>query len=196
MIVIPNCFPNVLKVKSRPAKEIVKIITVGRFDEAKDYRTAILSIKELRKSCSNFLFQIVGYGKLEHQIRRWIDDNDLAGDIALLINPKNVSELLDESDVYLTTSAYEGTSNSIMEAMNASLPIVATNVGDNDRIIIDGVNGFLHKVGDYTRIAESVSILVKDHKLRCEFGSRGNEMLEKNYSFERFKESYIQLINQ
>lgn len=194
MIVIPNCFPKVKQIKSRPKKEIVKIITVGRFDEAKDYRTAILSIKELMKSCPNFVYQIVGYGKLEKQIREWIVENDLSRNVVLCINPDNVSALLDESDIYLTTSAYEGTSNSIMEALNASLPIVATNVGDNNRLVHEGRSGFLHDVGDYKNIANSLLFLTKNYESRVKFGIVSHEILQKNYSYEKFKNSYIELI--
>lgn len=51
--------------------------------------------------------------------------------------------MLDKADIYLSTSLFEGTSNSIMEAMNADLPIVATNVGDNGLLVKNEINGFL-----------------------------------------------------
>lgn len=195
-LVIPNCFYNIHDVFVRPIKSHSKIITVGRFDEAKDYKTAIKSIYELTKTKPIFIFQIVGYGKLESEIRKWITYYKLEGFIQVLINPDNISELLNEADIYLSTSIFEGTSNSIMEAMNASLPIVATNVGDNNRMIFEGKNGFLHHVGDYKGIVKSLEALMDDYNLRIKFGIRSNQILRENYSFKKFKESYIQLIEQ
>lgn len=195
-LVIPNCFYNIHDVFVRPIKSHSKIITVGRFDEAKDYKTAIKSIYELTKTKPIFIFQIVGYGKLESEIRKWITYYKLEGFIQVLINPDNIFELLNGADIYLSTSIFEGTSNSIMEAMNASLPIVATNVGDNNRMIFEGENGFLHHVGDYKGIVKSLETLMDDYNLRIKFGIRSNQILRENYSFKKFKESYIQLIEQ
>jgi glycosyltransferase involved in cell wall biosynthesis len=193
---IPNCFPNINSPKTRSKKSIIKIITLGRFVEQKDYTTALKSITVLKEKELSFIFQIIGYGKLENQIRKEIAEYGLSTFVEIFINPDNIAELLEEADIYLSTSIFEGTSNSIMEAMNASLPIVATNVGDNNRMIFEGENGFLHHVGDYKEIAKSLETLMDDYNLRIKLGIRSNQILRENYSFKKFKESYIQLIEQ
>jgi glycosyltransferase involved in cell wall biosynthesis len=193
-LVIPNCFPLIKTTIRHQSKSRVIIISVGRFVEVKDYQTAILAMSILKKTIPDFLFQIVGYGKLEFQIRKWIVEENLEDNINIFLNPNNIPELLDFADIYLSTSLYEGTSNSIMEAMNASLPIVATNVGDNNRLVKKSENGFLHNVGDITGISKSLEVLINDFEKRTEFGIKSNLFLRENYSFEKFKESYIQLI--
>lgn len=193
-VVIPNCFPDISNAFRREQKEIIKIITVGRFVEEKDYFTAIRAIKELRETRDNFVFQIVGYGKLENAIRKIISELCLGKNVEVFINPNNITELLNDADIYLSTSLFEGTSNSIMEAMNACLPIVATNVGDNGRLISGGVNGFLHTVGDYAAIAESIKLLIDDYKKRITFGLASHKILCENYSYNIFKYRYLQLM--
>jgi glycosyltransferase involved in cell wall biosynthesis len=60
--------------------------------------------------------------------------------IKIFINPANIPDILNECDIYLSTSLFEGLSNSIMEAMVAGLPVIATDVGDNKYLVKDGFN--------------------------------------------------------
>jgi glycosyltransferase involved in cell wall biosynthesis len=143
IVVIPNCFEHIAPYSLKMENDIVNIIMVGRFVEQKDYKSAIESIALLSQSTRNIHFHIVGYGKLEMEIRQWVTEYQIGDITTLHINPNNISELLYNSDIYLSTSLFEGTSNAIMEALNANLPVVATDVGDNNCLVNEGVNGFL-----------------------------------------------------
>ena len=192
-IVIPNCFPNISKPIKRTDKDIKTIITVGRFEPQKDYLTAIKTIADLRKARQDFVFTIIGHGHIESQVRDWVEEYGLTDYTQVLIAPDNVQEILKSADIYLSTSLFEGTSNSIMEAMNWSIPVVATNVGDNNQLIKDSWNGYLISIGDYKRLSEHLLKLLHDDKLRIEMGIRGNERLH-NYSVERFVENYSKVL--
>lgn len=194
--IIPNCFSGISAPIKRDQKANIKIISVGRFVEEKDYFTALRTIKELQASRNNFIFQIVGYGKMENVIRNKISELCIEKNVELFINPNNISELLKDADIYLSTSLFEGTSNSIMEAMNASLPIVATNVGDNNRLMLEGINGFLHNVGDCKSIANSIENLILNYNKRIDLGLESNRILNENYSYDIFKTKYLNLIEQ
>lgn len=194
-VVIPNCFELVNAPSYKDDHRIKNIITVGRFVQQKDYKTALKSIAELKKLSNMFLFHIIGYGNLENRIRNWISKFKLESHVIIHINPNNIPELLNQADIYLSTSLYEGTSNSIMEAMNAYLPIVATNVGDNNRLIIEKKNGYLHDKGNYKAIAKSLELLINNYELRIIFGNKSNHILKNNYSYDKFRESYLNLIN-
>ncbi len=193
-IVIPNYFPDIIDVYVREEKDIKNIITVGRFVPQKDYQTAIHAIAYLSEYCDSFCFHIVGYGELELQIRNWISFYKVEDKVILHINPTDIPSLLYHADIYLSTSLFEGTSNSIMEAMNYSLPIVATNVGDNDRLVIDGQNGSLHPVGSVSSLSKSLLQLLKDKKMRNTYGCRSNEILRSKYSEEEFTNRYLNLL--
>lgn len=191
-IVIPNCYPNIAEPQYRPKHDIKTIITVGRFDPQKDYETLIKSVARLKRD--DFLLCIVGYGILEEKIRNWIKEYGIEGKTTIHIKPNNVQELERNADIYISTSLFEGTSNSIMEAMNWSLPIVATNVGDNNHLVIDGENGLLHPVGDVEGLASSLNRLLDSVELRNEMGKKSNQNLRDNYSMEIFEKRYIDLI--
>lgn len=191
-IVIPNCFPDIEETIIRPDHKVKTIITVGRFDPQKDYETLIKSVSRLSRN--DFRLCIVGYGVLEEQIRTWVKVYNIENMTDIYIKPNNVSELERNADIYISTSFFEGTSNSIMEALNWSLPVVATHVGDNDHLVIDGENGFLHPIGDVNGLSASLCQLLDSAKLRNQMGQMGNLNLRENFSMEIFEKRYIDLI--
>ena len=194
IVVIPNCYDDIKPYSPKEVSTEIRIITVGRFVRQKDYKTAIKSISCLKEHCASIHYDIVGYGELQAQIEHWIDESQIKDITTVYLNPDNIAELLDKSHIYLSTSLFEGTSNSIMEAMNADLPIVATNVGDNNRLIINGYNGFLCPVADCWNIAKAIERLISDPSRRIEMGRNSKKLLQERYSVPIFKEEYERLL--
>lgn len=191
-IVIPNCFPNIAEQIVRSDRQEKIIITVGRFDPQKDYEILIKSVAKLQRK--DFRLCIVGYGVLEERIRSWVKLYGIDDKTDIYIKPENVTELERNADIYISTSLFEGTSNSIMEALNWSLPVVATNVGDNNHLVLDGDNGYLHPVGDVDGLSVSLNKLLDSVELRNKMGAKSNQILRENYSIEIFEKRYLDLI--
>lgn len=196
IIVIPNCFSNITPYKEKNCSGPIHIITVGRFVPQKDYETAILSIAHLRKKIPNIIFDIVGYGKLESQIQEWVKKYKIDDMTHIYINPNNIDELLDNAHIYISTSLFEGTSNSIMEAMNANLPIVATDVGDNNQLIVPLKNGFLCKTKAPDEIAKHLKELTNSKELRKKMGQESKKLLIEKFSPEVFLKKYLELLHE
>jgi glycosyltransferase involved in cell wall biosynthesis len=192
--VIPNCFENIADFKEKTTSEKVRIISVGRFVPQKDYETALQAIKLVKKQYPKIIYQIVGFGDLEDFIRKRVVELGLVDNVEIYINPNNIPDLLKASDIYLSTSIFEGTSNSIMEAMNGDLPVVATNVGDNDQLIIDRKNGYLCAIKDTLDIANKLILLIENPQKRIKMGRSSKQHLLDNFSVEKFTKSYIELI--
>ena len=192
--VIPNCFENIQPYQEKASKEIKHVITVGRFVAQKDYETAIKTIVEVKKKYTNIHFDLVGYGELESQIRSWVKQYGIEDVTTIYINPHNIPELLNEADIYLSTSLFEGTSNSIMEGMNANMPIVCTNVGDNGYLVENNKNGFLTSIGDYKNLADRILDLLNDEHLCKAMGKYSKEHLQNDYSTEIFRKRYINVL--
>ena len=193
-IVLPNCFDLNYERKIRSKNDKIVILSLGRFVQQKDWFTALKAIKLLHEKCQNFIYYVVGYGVLEKEIRNWVDANDASGYIDVVIAPKDVNEYYTLVDIYLQTSLFEGLSNTVLEAMSFTLPLVVTDAGDNDKLAIDGENGYLCDVGDIKAIAKKLEILVNDYEKRIEFGVNSYNKLKENYSFERFQKNYLELI--
>lgn len=185
-IVISNCFPNIEQYIERTNTKVKRIITVGRFVPQKDYLTAIKTISFVKKHRKDFVFQIVGHGKLKTRILKWIEEYGIKDITELYVNPKNVDELEKSSDIYLSTSLFEGTSNSIMEALNYSLPVVCTDVGDNKYLVKNQINGFVCKSKAYIELGNSILRLLEDESLRKQQGLHGHRLLEQEFSADIF----------
>lgn len=82
-----------------------------------------------------------------------------------------------------------------MEAMNADLPIVATNVGDNGQLVQNEKNGFLSKEKDWKGISSLLARLVNDEELRLNMGKQSKLFLFTNYSVEKFRELYFAVLS-
>ncbi|MEQ9437871.1 MAG: glycosyltransferase [Cyclobacteriaceae bacterium] len=177
-------------------KEEVRIVTVGRFVAQKGYERALRIMQKLRnQGLTHFQYTIIGYGGLETEIRQMIAQLELQSHVQLLINPGNVLEQLSQSDIYLCTSSFEGLSNAVMEAMSCGLPVVATEVGDNNYLVIPQKNGYLHAVEDLEGMTQSLARLIQDTALRTAYGAKSQAMIREHFTFAAFQQSYFQLLD-
>jgi glycosyltransferase involved in cell wall biosynthesis len=196
IFVIQNAvIPDHINGKADLKRSDVKIITISRFVKQKDFRTALYSFNELinRNKDKAITYCLVGYGPMEQEIRSLLVDLKMGDRIKLFINPSNISSILTDCDIYLSTSLFEGLSNSIMEAMVAGLPIVATDVGDNKFLVKDGFNGFLLPCKDVNGIVEKLELLSGSDDLRSNFGNNSRILIKNKFSEEKLLENYLNL---
>ncbi len=196
--VIHNCIEEVLPRMSRDAKDKIQILSVGRFNDLKDYDTAIKSflylVTQLNVHCE-VEYVIIGDGELEKELRAMIDKSQLTN-IRIVNNPGDLDSYYKAADIYFLSSKIEGLPNTIMEAMSYSLPVVSTKVGDVEYLVQDGVNGLLSPKEDYRSLATHLKTLIKDQQLRNKMGAEGNKLLAKNFSTESFLKKNLELINE
>lgn len=173
----------------------IKIVTVGRFVNQKDYPTALKSFRLLKDKCSTtkLRYIIIGYGPLESEIRSLARELEINGEIQIMINPPNIPEILRNSDIFLSTSLFEGVSNAIMEAMVAGLPIVATEVGDNKYLIRNSFNGYLVPCKNTGLVVQKLVYLCESEEKRLAFGKNSRLILERDFSMSLLVENYITL---
>lgn len=196
---IPNCFPISFGLIKRDWKSTVQILSVGRFVQQKNYDLALEAIAKCKRhlieigSQVKINYIIIGYGTLENHIRSVIEKLDLNDEVTVITDPPNINDYYIAADIYLSTSLFEGISNSIMEAMSFSLPIVATDVGGNHELVKNGYNGYLTRA-DAIEIAEYLFNLVTSIKLRTELGEQSFWELENGFSEAIFLAKYSQLM--
>lgn len=194
LTVIPNCYPEPRPVCRREARDTVTVVTVARFVAQKDYPTAIGAVAAAMRQNPGLRYRIIGHGEQEEQVRSIVAGYGIDDRTEILVNPPHVLERVAECDIYLSASLFEGTSNSIMEAMDVSLPVVATDVGDNARLVTDGVSGYITATGDAGAMSAAIARLASDAALRCDMGAAGNAALAREYSVEAFAGRYFELL--
>lgn len=195
--VIQNClYPQPVSFISRKGTTEIIILIVARFEEYKDYSTALESFHKVKKMCpeKNIKLQIVGVGPCEKMIINWIKTHDLEQDITVTVNPENINDYYLKAKIFLQTSLVEGFSNSIMEAMSFSLPIIATDVGDNSQMVINAENGYIVPVKRPDIIGNQLKVLIESEELRNEMGLKSYEIASKNYSLIEFANRFMNVI--
>jgi glycosyltransferase involved in cell wall biosynthesis len=182
---------------SKSSNGEIRIVTVGRFVKQKDYETALRSFSNLveRNRNREFKYYIVGYGPLEKDVRSMAEQLKIDKKIKILVNPPNITGILKSSDIFLSTSLFEGVSNSIMEALVAGLPVVATDVGDNSYLVKNGHNGYLVRCKDVDTIVDKLEYLSGSDEVRKEFGNNSIKVVETEFSKTRLLDSYLNLFS-
>lgn len=176
--------------------DTVQIVTIGRFVWQKDYDSWIKTIAKVYGVRKNIRAKIIGYGELETHVKSLIAEYNL-NEVVKIIPGEN-ADILNElrtSDIYLSTSVREGTSNTILEAMNCSLPVIATDVGDNTHMVLHGENGFIHQSRSIDDLAESLIKLIDDANLRMSMGASSKRRILEEYSIDVIVGKYSTLIN-
>lgn len=180
--------------------EKIKILCVARFDKNKNYESLVFALSKLNDDGLNFEAYFIGA----------ISDNQYFEEILGLIKKKGLEKLIKigvsiddpalvdcylSCDLFVLPSSMETFPLVILEAMYAGLPIVATYVGGIPDIIKDGVNGFLVPPNDPQQLYERCLQLLKDDKLRNEFGTINKETA-KNYTWSKIASSTYNLYQQ
>lgn len=176
----------------------ITIVSVSRFVKSKDFSTALHSFRRLLENNRDrkLKYCIVGYGYQEDEIRSLVRHLGLEKNVEIMIRPADVFEVLLNADIYLSTSLFEGLSNSVMEAMAAGLPVVATDVGDNKYLVRDSYNGFLVPRKDIESITASIQELIDSGEKRRDFGKNSYFKIKNEFSEEKMLASYYKLFSE
>ncbi|WP_158826201.1 glycosyltransferase [Mucilaginibacter lacusdianchii] len=193
-VVISNGFELNGDVLTRADKKPINIITVGRFVQQKGYFIALEVMRALQQAGENFNYTIIGYGELESQIHAEIIALQLQDCVQVVINPTNINAYYESADIYLCTSFFEGLSNTVMEALSFSLPVVASNVGDNNLLVEHGRNGFIVQDMEYKSFIEPIKLLINSSKVRNIMGHESFKIIRDIYGMEAFEKKYLDFI--
>ena len=121
----------------------ILISFVGRLDSSKDPELLMASFMELLLKRNDVRLVLIGDGVLRSRLEKIVNDSGLV-DKVLFMGFKSAAEvaaILQVSDVFSLTSAYEGMPIALTEAMSCGLPVVTTDVGEVRRLVKPGVNG-------------------------------------------------------
>jgi glycosyltransferase involved in cell wall biosynthesis len=196
--VIHNYQPSNLADRKSKTNNKIKFLTVGRFVYQKDYplllRAFALAAAYARNQGKEIYLTIVGYGPLESEIKFSLEDLKIESIVEVVVNPDNLVCYFERSNVYLSTSHFEGLSNSIMEAMSFSLPVIATDVGDNAFLVENGVNGFILKSRSPEDISNLMIEFVNSPYLIEHMGIKSYEKIMRGFGKDRFLADFRKII--
>jgi glycosyltransferase involved in cell wall biosynthesis len=150
--------------------------------EEKDLLTFIRTAEILCRRDSRFHFFIIGRGPLRKKLEHFAHERKVTSRITFTGFIPDVHKYLPSLDIYLMTSRSEGLGTSVLDAMAARVPVVASRTGGIPEMITHRRTGCLASVRDYRRMADEILFLA-DHPLeRAEIVSRARRRVETQFS--------------
>jgi len=184
--------PQLRKILGIGMKDLV-IGTVSRLSPVKNFELLIQVIPEINHTGLYPKVLFVGDGPSRPNLESLTKQYGLEKQIIFLGDRSDVPDLLNVMDIFILTSFSEGLSNSIMEAMAAGLPVVATNVGGNPELVIHNETGFLFPSQDASILAQQIIELTNDPEKRHRMGLAGRKRMEEFFTLEKMIRNYENL---
>ena len=144
-----------------PAGSRLKLLSIGRLVEQKDYPTTLKALASLSNTNREFEYKVIGEGSLQQSLSQLSEDIGIAQSISWIGKTKLVTNYLNESDVLILSSNYEGFGLVLLEAMKQGIPILASNCPAIVEVVGKNYLG-LFPVGDSEALAK---LLLNCHNL-------------------------------
>ncbi|WP_422479297.1 glycosyltransferase [Pleomorphochaeta sp. DL1XJH-081] len=158
----------------------ILVVYTGRITDEKGIQYALDGFSDLNDS--NLYFALCGSGKDLDLYKNKYKNIIKSGRVFFLGNREDVLQILYGSDIFLFPTLHENLSNSLLEACSIGLAIIATNVGGNPEVIIDGFNGILVPPFNSTRIRDSLISLARNRNLRYQMGNAAQKVSREKFS--------------
>ncbi|HET8555180.1 MAG TPA: TIGR03088 family PEP-CTERM/XrtA system glycosyltransferase [Rhodanobacteraceae bacterium] len=168
---------------------------VARLDKVKDHAGLLRAFRHLTTGTEGDKYRlvIVGDGPQRGALERQVSALGLARSVCLLGNRGDVADLLAECDVFVLSSIAEGMPVTLLEAMAAHLPVVATDVGGVGAVVEAGVTGTLAPPRDPRALADALHAYLTDAELRRRHGDAGYARVATRFSLASMISAYTAL---
>lgn len=164
--------------------------SVARLDAVKNLASLVEAHAMLLARQPHARLVIVGGGPEEGLLRAEAQRLGTSDAVHFLGYRADARRVMSSFDVYVNCSNYEGVSLTILEAMAAGLPVVATRVGGNPEVVVDGVTGILVPGRAAAALADAIVGLGNDAALRQQMGEAGRRRVEHDFSIDRMVGDY------
>ena len=176
-------------------QDSILIGTVGRMEPVKDQLTLVDAFIQLVKQSDQhkekLRLVLIGDGELKPQAQAKLDEAGLSEQAWLPGSRDDVNSLMNCMDIFVLPSRNEGISNTILEAMATGLPVVATRVGGNPELVVDGETGILVPSGDAQKMMQALSIYVDNEEKRQSDGQAARQLIAKRFRLEHMVDNYL-----
>ena len=172
------------------AGQPIRIGMVARFDAQKDHATLLRALARLRGR--SWRLQLIGGGDAT-EATRMAAELGLLDRIEFVGESSNVPALLAGMDIFCLISRWEGFPRSILEAMRASLPVIASDVAGVRESVEDTMTGYVVPVGDDRLLAKSLGDLIDLPGLRIAMGNRGRARFENRFTLDHMLQPTLSL---
>lgn len=172
--------------------------TAGRLVAVKDQRSLLEAVARLRARGRRATLLIAGDGPLRSELEAAAAALGIAAEVRLLGHCPQIETVLAAMDVFVLPSVSEGLSNTILEAMAAGRPVVATEVGGADELVVHRDTGLLVPPGSIDQLADAIGRLLEDDAARRRMGEAARHRAATDFCLaamiERYEALYLGLV--
>jgi len=165
--------------------------SVGRLVRVKNFPLLLRAI--CAPGMNKVIVALVGDGPERKALEVLARSLEISERVRFLGHRDDVADLLAAMDVFVLPSISEGMSNTLLEAMAAGIPAVASDVGGTPEIVRDGIDGLLFESGNLTALRDKLQRVLADGALRMCFAEAGRIRVLRDFSMEAMITSYEKL---
>lgn len=166
-------------------------VFTGRIDAAKGLAELVAAWRMVADRRRDARLWIVGDGPFESDLRRQIEAEDLSSRVVLTGIFDDVSDVLAAADLFVLPSHEEGMSQSLLEAMAAGLPTVASDIVGNRSLLDDGREGRLVPPRRADTLAAAILAMIENPADAAELGAAARQRVSREHSLERMADDYL-----
>lgn len=163
---------------------------VARLAPVKNHALLIDAFRVVVKQTPHVKLLIVGDGELRKDLEKQSERLGLGKQVEFLGAREDIPEILPLMDLFVLSSESEGLSISLLEAMAAGLPVVATRVGGTPELVLHGETGLLVPSGRPLDLADTIIRLLAQPALVAQYGRAGRERARRFFNLKRMVSEY------
>lgn len=164
--------------------------TIGRITKQKGIDVFLRAIKGLKKEHLNICGVVVGDGEDFSKMKEMAQNLKINNEILFLGYQENILDVMDQLDLIVLASRWEGLPLTPIEAFSQSKTVIATNITGNNEIIKHLYNGMLFEKDSVEDLINSLKLLYFDDELKMRLEKNARKTFEKEYSFNKFITEY------
>ncbi len=161
------------------------ICAVARLQPVKALEVLIQAYALVQRQFPDTQLWLVGDGPQRGELETLANQLQIRAQVIFWGIRSDVPAILNHAAIGVLSSKVEGLPNAIIEYMAAGLPVVATKVGGNPELVIQGETGLLVPPGDGAALSEALLYLVRNPEVACGFGKAGRLHVQENLTVER-----------
>jgi len=168
------------------------LLNVGRYVPQKSQADAIRAMPRILDTHPEAQLIVVGHGELKDEIKELARTLGVGESVTVTGHVDSIHGYYALADIFVFPSTHEGLPMTLLEAMAAGLPVVATDIPGVNEVVIDGVTGELVPVGNPTLLADGVTNTVTESS-RERYGERGYDRVKAEFSLNSVVSSYCSI---
>lgn len=171
-------------------RDVPVIGIVARLDPIKNHKCLIKAMKEVADKLPETVLLIIGDGPISSELKSLVNDLKLAKNVQFLGMRSDIPELMSIINVFVLCSKSEGLSVTILEAMAAGKPIVATRVGGTPELIEHGIHGLLVEPDNQEALSDALIELLTDTSKAIKMGEAAKKKSLENFTLDIMLRKY------